>query len=56
MWEILQQITVSFFAIYGFYSVLLEMKTLLWQWYYYRIGRTNKENIFSDGIDKEEEK
>ncbi|MBQ7921640.1 MAG: hypothetical protein IJ325_03565 [Clostridia bacterium] len=56
MWDILCQITIAFFAVYGFYSVLLEVKNLMRQWYRYASVRRNKKNRFSHGIDKETEK
>ncbi|MBE6570109.1 MAG: hypothetical protein E7658_07850 [Ruminococcaceae bacterium] len=64
MWEILYKITIAFFATYGFYSVLEELKNLARQWYLRtnekkkkKENRTiNQKNIFSDAIDKETEK
>ena len=42
MGDILCQITIAFFAVYGFYSVLYEIKTLMWQWYRYSIGKQKR--------------
>ncbi len=56
MWDLLCQITIAFFAVYGFYSVLQEIKILFRQWYLYAAGSRNKKNGFSHGIDKEKEK
>lgn len=56
MREILQEIVVAFFAVYGFYAVLLEVKTLFRQWYRMVSEKSNKKNKFSDLIDKDGEK
>ena len=56
MGEILQEIGVAFFAVYGFYAVLLEVKALFWQWYRMASGKPNEKNKFSDLIDKDGEK
>lgn len=56
MWDFLCQIAIAFFAVYGFYSVLQEVKILFRQWYRYAAGSRKKKNGFSHGIDKEKEK